>query len=108
MVNREIYLAALLMAIVPAIQIIQNKRIKSALEYEIALRTIVKLCPQLSIQSDNYVICICPHCHRRFTCEGNYTCIFCDQPFGLTHSEAQYVGLSSRKLPDSSNIRLIH
>lgn len=107
MTNREIYLAILIMMIAPSIQVIQNKRLKDVLEYETALRTILHLCPQLSMD-DNYVVCICPHCKKRFTCLGNITCIHCYQPFGLTYAEARYVGLSSRKIPESTYIRLIH
>jgi hypothetical protein len=96
------------MMIIPSIRVIQNKRFQNALEYEVAIRTIMGFYTHLFLQPDNYIICICPHCQKRFTCLGNETCIFCGQPFGLTPAEARHIGLSSRKLPNSSYTRLVH
>jgi len=93
---------AILIILVPSINqvwlIFHTRRLENSLRFEEALKNILISRPYLRLDSENYVVCRCPNCGRKFTCLGDLICIFCNKHYGLSPSEAHLVGLSAKKL----------
>lgn len=65
-------------------RIIRPRLDKQILE---SVRQLIDRLPQIFIE-EGLIKCRCPHCQRRFTCQGNLVCLFCKEPYGVSPAES--------------------